>query len=274
MNIFESVLLGIVQGLTEFLPISSSAHLVLVPYWLNWQFPTEQIFVFDVLVQMGTLIAVIIFLWRDLVRIITAAFQGLIRGKPLQTSEARLGWWIVIATIPAGIFGVLVKDQVEAAFNNPLMTAVFLIVTAGLLVIAEWIGKRQKELTQISWLDALIVGLFQALSIFPGVSRSGSTISGAMFRDISRPEAARFSFLISIPVMLAAGGLALLDLLEVSGLSSFLPVVISGVIAAAVVGYLSIRWLLQYLQRHSFYSFAIYCIIAALFTFLIAYFRG
>lgn len=274
MNIFESILLGIIQGLTEFLPISSSAHLVLVPFWLNWQFPTEQVFVFDVLVQMGTLIAVVIFFWRDLVRIIAAAIQGLIHGKPLETGEARLGWWIVIATIPAGILGVLVKDQVEAAFNSPVMTAVFLIVTAGLLIIAERIGKRQTELSQISWLDALIFGVFQALSIFPGISRSGSTISGAMIRNINRPAAARFSFLMSIPIMLAAGGLAVFDLLEISELTSFLPVVISGVTAAAVVGYLSIRWLLQYLQRHSFYSFAIYCTIAALFTFVIAYIRG
>jgi undecaprenyl-diphosphatase len=274
MTIFESIFLGIIQGLTEFLPISSSAHLVLVPFWFNWQFPTEQIFVFDVLVQMGTLAAVIIFFWKDLIRIITAAIKGLIDRKPLQTEEAKLGWWIILATIPAGIFGVLVKDQVEAAFNNPVMTAVFLLLTAALLIIAERFGKRQKELNQITWLDAIIIGVFQALSIFPGISRSGSTISGAMIRNINRPAAARFSFLMSIPVMIAAGGLAVLDLLDMPGLSSFLPIVIIGVLAAGVVGYFSIRWLLQYLQRHSFYGFSIYCTLAAVLTFIIASIRG
>jgi undecaprenyl-diphosphatase len=274
MTIFESILLGIIQGLTEFLPISSSAHLVLVPFWFNWQFPTEQIFVFDVLVQMGTLAAVIIFFWKDLIRIITAAIKGLIDRKPFQTEEAKLGWWIILATIPAGIFGVLVKDQVEAAFNNPVMTAVFLLLTAALLIIAERFGKRQKDLNQITWLDAIIIGVFQALSIFPGISRSGSTISGAMIRNINRPAAARFSFLMSIPVMLAAGGLAVLELLDMSGLSSFLPIVLIGVIVAGAVGYFSIRWLLQYLQRHSFYGFAIYCTLAAVLTFIIAFIRG
>jgi len=274
MNIVESIFLGIIQGLTEFLPISSSAHLVLVPYWFSWQFPTEQVFVFDVLVQMGTLVAVIIFFWKDLVGIVTAAFKGLIVGKPFQTEEAKLGWLIILATIPAGFFGVVVKDQVEAAFNNPVMTAVFLLITAVLLIIAERRGKRLIELAQISWLDALIIGLFQALSIFPGISRSGSTISGAMIRNVNRPAAARFSFLMSIPVMLAAGGLAIVDLLKMSGLSSFLPVIITGVLAAGIVGYLSIRWLLQYLQRHSFYGFAIYCAVAAILTFVIAFVRG
>lgn len=274
MTIIESIILGIIQGLTEFLPVSSSAHLLLVPYWLNWSFPAEQVFIFDVLVQMGTLIAVIIYFWKDLVKIITAVVGNLFAGKPFQTDEARLGWWVVLATIPAGLLGLLVKDQVDAAVSSPLTTALFLLLTAALLSAAEWFGKYKKELPQMTWLDALVIGVFQALSIFPGVSRSGSTISGALFRNFNRPAAARFSFLMSIPIMLAAGGLATLDMLEMPGLGSFLPVVVIGTLAAGIVGYLSIRWLLKYLQQHSFYGFAVYCVLAAVLTLVVSFIRG
>jgi len=266
--------LGIVQGLTEFLPVSSSAHLVLVPYWLNWQIPAEESFIFNVLVQLGTLAAVIIYFWKDLVAIIGAVIKGLFAGKPFVDPSARLGWWIVLGTIPAAIFGILIKDQVEAAFASPLLTGVFLLVTAFLLILSEWIGKRQKTLQDMTWLDALIIGGFQAISIFPGISRSGATITGGMLRKFTRPEAARFSFLLSIPIMLGAGGVAATDLLGLPTLSSFLPTVLVGFLVAGVVGYLSIRWLLHYLTQHTFYGFAIYCILVGVITLLVNAIRG
>ncbi len=274
MTIIQSILLGIIQGLTEFLPISSSAHLVLVPYWLNWQIPAEESFIFNVLVQLGTLAAVIIYFWKDLIAIISDTIKGLIAKKPFENPSARLGWWIILATIPAGIFGLLIKDQVEAAFNSPMLTAIFLLVTAVLLILAEWIGKREKTIPQMTWLDALIVGIFQAISIFPGVSRSGATITGGMLRKFTRPEAARFSFLLSIPIMIAAGGLATVDLLGLPSLRTFLPTVLVGLMVAGVVGYLSIRWLLQYLIRHSFLGFSFYCIGIWFITFLVTVIRG
>ncbi len=260
MSLLEAIILGIIQGLTEFLPISSSAHLVLVPFLLNWQLDEAFVFVFDVLVQMGTLVAVIVYFRKDLWNIIRAWVNGLVQRKPFAEADSRLGWYLILATIPAAVLGLLVKDLVEAAFNSPLATGLFLLLTAALLVAAEKIGKRNRSMEQMNWKDALTIGAFQAISIFPGVSRSGSTITGGMTRHLDRPSAARFSFLMSIPVMLAAGGMALLDLLDVPNLTQFLPVMVAGFIAAAVVGYLSIRWLLSFLTRRTLYPFAIYCV--------------
>lgn len=259
MSILQAILLGIIQGLTEYLPISSSAHLVIVPYLLGWQIPEAEAFVFDVIVQVGTLLAVIIYFWKDLVSIVKAFFQGLLSRKPFEGEDTRLGWYLILATIPAGLAGLLLKDAVEAAFASPRFTALSLFVTAGLLVIAESLGKRQRDLAELSWKDALWIGVAQALSIFPGISRSGATIAGGMTRDLGRPVAARFAFLMSIPIMLAAGLVAGLDLLDIPNLSAFLPSLIPGFLAAAVVGYLAIRWLMAFLVRRSLYIFAIYC---------------
>jgi undecaprenyl-diphosphatase len=262
MTILEAILLGIIQGLTEFLPISSSAHLVIVPYLFNWQIDPQINFAFDVLVQLGTLLAVIVYFWSDLLQIITGFVRALLARRPFGTPEARLGWYIILATIPAGLAGLLVKDLVEAAFNSPQVTAGFLFVTAALLVVSERIGKRSRGLAEISTRDALVMGLMQALSIFPGISRSGSTIAGGLLSGLDRRAAARFSFLMAIPIMLAAGLLAALDLAEVPNFTSMLPVIAVGFIAAAVVGYLSIRWLLAFLQKHSLTVFAVYCACA------------
>ncbi len=261
MTLLQSILLGLLQGLTEFLPVSSSAHLVLVPYLLKWQIPPDQAFVFNVLVQVATLFAVIAYFWKDLVEIVLGVISGIFKGKPFDTASARLGWLIVLATIPAGVIGILIKDAIEHAFSSPTITAAFLIVTAGLLLLAEKIGKRQKDLSQISWKDALVIGFAQALATFPGISRSGATIAGAMTRDLQRPAAARFSFLMSIPIMLAAGALETLDMFNIPGAGQWIPVFIPGFIAAAVVGYLSIRWLLKFLVSKPLTIFSVYCLV-------------
>lgn len=274
MTILQAILLGIIQGLTEFLPISSSAHLVIIPFLLRWEIPAAPAFVFNVLVQLGTLVAVIVYFWNDLIRIAKSFIEGLWTRQPFRASQSRLGWYILLATIPAGVFGLLIKDQVEAAFNSPLATGIFLLCTAVILTIAERLTKNNRSLDKINWLDALVMGIFQAISVFPGISRSGSTMTGGLLRNIDRPSAARFSFLMSIPIMIAAGGLAVLDLLEIPNLSSQIAPVAVGFLAAAVVGYLSIRWLLAYLTRHSFYSFAIYCVIAGLLTIVVFIMRN
>ena len=262
---FQTIILGIVQGLTEFLPISSSGHLVLVPHLLGWDLSKSQdFFVFDVLVQVATLLAVFAYFWSDLIAILRAVVVGLVTRRPFADPLARLGWFIVLATIPAGLVGLLLKNAVESAFSSLLMTAVFLFVTAALLIFAERVGQRNRSIEDMNWKDALIIGAFQALSIFPGVSRSGSTITGAMQRDLNRPDAARFSFLMSIPIMLAAGLLAFLDMLKVPNLDQLLPIYIPGFAVAAVVGYLAIRWLLRFLHNNSLYLFAGYCIFAGM----------
>ena len=274
MSIIQSIILGIIQGLTEFLPISSSAHLVIAPYLLGWKIPAQDGFIFDVLVQLGTLLAVILYFRKDLYHIIRAVIDGLIRRRPLAEADARLGWFLVLSTIPAILAGLLFKDLVEKAFASPLAAGLFLLGTAILLVIAEWIGKRRRKLDNLTWLDALMVGLFQAVSLLPGISRSGATISGGMLRDLERPTAARFSFLMSVPVMIGAGGLAVVDLLKSSTVSAQLPAILVGTLVAAIVGYLSIRWLLGYLTRRPLFLFAGYCLVLSLVVVIVSFVRA
>jgi undecaprenyl-diphosphatase len=259
MTIFQSILLGIVQGLTEFLPISSSGHLVLVPHLFGWHIPTKDAFVFNVLVQLATLIAVFAYFWGELVQITKAFFDGLAEKRPFESPRAREGWFILLATIPALIIGLVLKNIVEEAFTSLTATALFLFVTSGLLLIAERIGKRNRDLDHMHWKDALMIGIFQALAIFPGISRSGASITGGMKQDLDRPSAARFSFLMSIPVMIAAGAAATLDMTSIPNFTSLLPAFIPGFFTAAVVGYLAIRWLLKFLADHPLYVFSIYC---------------
>lgn len=271
MSLLQAFILGIIQGLTEYLPVSSSAHLVLIPYLAGWKIPETQVFVFGVLVQMGTLAAVIIYFWKDLYAIITAWVRGLLQKKPFGDPNARTGWFLILATIPAGIAGLLLKDMVEKAFNSPIATAMFLFITAVLLLAGEFFGKRSRSLESMTWKDALWIGFFQVLSIFPGISRSGSTITGGMTRNLNRRDAGRFSFLMAIPVMLAAGLLSMLDLVQMPDTVSFLPVLAIGFITSAVVGYLSIHWLLTFISKRSLKPFAIYCVLFASAVLVFAY---
>ena len=264
MTLFYSLLLGIIQGLTEFIPVSSTAHLLIAQYLLG--LPADDFaFAFNVLVQLGTLLALIAYFWRDWLALIRAFFA-----RPFSNPENGLAWYIIIATIPALIAGFLLKSAVEALFRTPLVEAsIRLFSAAVLLALAEFFGKRLRHLDSMTWIDALIVGLFQILAVFPGASRSGATISGGMLRDLDRPAAARFAFLISAPVMLAAGGYESLSVLRMPGVGTFLPGLAVGFIAAAIVGWFSIKWLLGYLNRHSLYVFAVYCAILGMIVLLI-----
>ncbi len=259
MTLFQALILGIVQGLTEFLPVSSSAHLVIVPFLLGWKFPEAQVLPFDVLVQLGTLVAVVVYFWSDLWQIAVAFVQGVLKGKPFAEPQARLGWLLILATIPAGIFGLVIKKLIDQAFQSVVATGLFLLVTAALLLAAERLGRRNRPLSQMTWVDALWMGLAQAVAVFPGISRSGATIAGGLARNLDRGAAARFSFLMSIPVMLAAGVLEMKDVFQTQGLTDLLPAIAVGFLAAAVVGYFSIRWLLNFVIHHSLRAFAVYC---------------
>ncbi len=261
MTLLQALILGIVQGITEFLPISSSGHLVLVPHLLGWEIPADQAFVFDVLVQMGTLVAVIAYFWDDLWGIARGFLTALAHRRPLESAEARLGWYLIVATLPAVVAGLLFKDAVEAAFASPKAVGYFLWGTAALLLLGEAVGKRTRNLAQLHWADALIVGLFQVLALFPGVSRSGSTITGGMVRHFDRPTAARFSFLMSVPVMAGAGVVALKDMLAMPAVGHVALPVAVGFLAALVSGYAAIRWLLRYLGSHNLLGFALYCVL-------------
>ncbi len=264
MTVLQSIFLGVIQGLTEFLPISSSGHLVIVPYLLGWHIPATDAFIFDVLVQVATLVAVIVYFWNELIALAKAMLLGMKNKSPMKTPQARLGWNLILVSIPAGVIGLLLKDTVKSIFANPKLTALALFLTATLLIIAERVGKRDRNLEQLDWKDALWIGILQVLAIFPGVSRSGATIAGGMTRDLGRPTAARFSFLISIPIMLAAGLSATYDLIRSPYVLQLLPTFIPGFISAAVVGYLAIRWMLRFLVGHSLYIFAVYCTVLGL----------
>ncbi len=273
MNIFQAFLLGIVQGLTEFLPVSSTAHLILIPWLFNWQFDANAAFVFDVLLQLGTLLAVIAYFWRDLWRMAGAMLGDARRGRPFASSDARLGWLVVLATVPAGAIGLLFKKYFEALHHNPVLVAAILLGTAGLLFVVEYLGKRTRNLDSLNWLDALVVGCSQALALLPGVSRSAATISGGLVRDLDRTSAARFSFLMSIPVMLAAGAVAAKDLVAIPHFMTYIPPLAVGFVAAAVVGFASIHWLLGYLSRRPLNAFAWYRIAFGALCLVFAFIR-
>ncbi len=261
MTFLQSIILGILQGITEFLPISSSAHLVLFPYLLNWNIPEDQLFPFNVLVQMGTLAAVIYYYRADIWIIMKAMLKGIVNRQPFAEVEARTGWLTLLASVPAGAIGLLLKPLVQSAFSSPSVTAVFLFVTAGLLVASETIGKRTRSIGNLTWHDALWIGAFQLLAVFPGISRSGATITAGMTRNLKRKTAGQFSFLMSIPIMLAAGLIGLLDLQGITNLENFLPLMTVGFLTAAMVGYFSISWLISYINNHSLLPFAGYCLI-------------
>lgn len=268
MTLLHSVILGIIEGLTEFIPVSSTAHLLIVGRLLGIA-ADERLFSFSIIVQLGSVVALIGFFWKDFLRIAQASIVGLGRREPFETLDARLGWLIVVATIPALIAGFLLKDVVQTMFGDPFLQAgVRLLMTAVLIFAVEFIDRRQRTLESATWIDALWVGLFQVLAIFPGASRSGSTIAGGMFRGFDRPSAARFAFLMSAPILLAAGGYEAWKVLRMPTTHLFLPVLLTGFVSSAVVGWFAINWLIHYLRARSMYIFAIYC--AALGSVLLA----
>ncbi len=273
MSLSDVFILGIVQGLTEFIPVSSTAHLLIAQNLLNIP-ATNAAFSFSVLVQMGTLVSLFFFFWKDLLSIALDTLKNLgnLKNFEQMPQNAKLGWYIIIATIPALIAGFFLRDSVQALFKTPLIEAAIRLFTASfLLALAEFLDKKTRGLETMTWLDALIVGLFQIIAVFPGASRSGTTIAGSMVRGFTREDSARFAFLMSIPVMLAAGSYEMLSVIERSGTRAFLPYLLAGFLTSAAVGWLAIKWLMNYLHnnKHSLYVFSAYCGIAGVAVLLI-----
>ncbi len=255
MDILQAFILGFVQGATEFLPISSSAHLVLVPWWLGWGQPGLS---FDAVLHLGTIVAVVVYFYRDLWHIVVAWVRALLR-REASTPTARLGWWLILGTIPAVVLGLALEASFERLFGFPLGVAALLLVTGAILAASERLGSRLRRLDDLGWLDALLIGLAQACAIAPGISRSGATIGAGLARGLKRADAARFSFLLSVPVIVGAGSKEFLDLLARPEQADQWGLLAAGFLAAAVTGYLAIHFLLKYLQRRSLYPFAVYC---------------
>lgn len=260
MTLFQALVMGLVQGFTEYLPVSSSAHLVLVPKVLGWSFAVKEIFIFDVLVQLGTLCGVVVYFFSDL-RLITVNFvKGVFTGHPLRDPSSLYGIYLIVATVPAAFIGFMFKDFFEDFFSSTYYTSIFLIITALLLLAAELAHRSIRD--SVTLPDALLMGCAQALAIFPGISRSGSTIAIGMISGVNRTQAAKFSFLMSIPVMLGASILACSDLVKnYSTLSHMLAPLAVGFTAAAISGYFVISWFLAFLKTRSLFIFAIYCAI-------------
>lgn len=264
MNLLHAIFLGIIQGLTEFIPVSSTAHLLIGQKLLGLP-ADDAMFSFLVIVQLGTLVSLFAFYWKDLLAIVKATLDF-----RQSTTERNLGLFIIVATIPALLAGYLLKDAVEALFRQPMLEASIRLFTAAvLLTLAELFSKKNRSLESMIWLDALFIGIMQVIAVFPGASRSGTTISGGMFRGFDRPSAARFAFLMSVPVLLAAGGYEMLDVIKMPNLSEFLPLLAIGFITAAIVGWFAIKWLIDYLSKGSLYIFAAYCAIAGAIVFFL-----
>ncbi|HKO56857.1 MAG TPA: undecaprenyl-diphosphatase UppP [Thermoanaerobaculia bacterium] len=256
MSIIQAIVLGLVQGLTEFIPISSTAHLEIVPMLLGWGDPGAAA---SAVIQFGTLLAAIIYFFRDIVRLIAGFFRGLVTRRPLADTDSREAWLVVIGTIPIVILGLLLKKHIESTFRGLWVVTAMVIIVAILMQVAERYAKRQqlREFEQLNVGDAVTIGLGQCLALVPGASRSGSTIMAALFRKVERATAARFSFLMSIP---AVGGAGVLELVhERSHLASLgWTSIIVSIVVAFISGYASIWFLLRYLRTHTTHVFIYY----------------
>jgi len=262
VTIWQAVVMGIVQGLGEFLPISSSAHLVLVPWLFKWHDPG---LTFDIALHIGTLIAVIAYFWRDWVKLIMGAFQG------TKTVEGRLFWYLVLATIPGAIMGLLLEEKAETVFRNPILIAVMLIVLGVILYWADRKGKKLTDINNISLGQSLMIGISQALAIIPGVSRSGITMTTGLLFGLTREGAARFSFLLSAPVIFGAGLIKVPDILANPGMVDA-PFLI-GMLVSALSGAASIGFLLKYVQKKNFLPFVWYRFLLGAVVLLVALMR-
>lgn len=262
MRPLHALLLGLLQGATEFIPISSSGHLVLVPWLLGWPEPG---LAFDTVVHWGTLLAIVATFWRDLIPLASAWLRGW-RTRSWPDPEGWLAWLILLGTLPAVALGLLLEDWFEALFSAPTAVSGFLIATGLMLMVGERLGRRESAEEQLRWWDALLIGLGQAAAIAPGISRSGATMSTGLLRGLRRESAARFSFLLAIPVILGAGMLQLAKLAISGQVEGEWLTLALGFVTAVASGYVSIRFLLRYLRRRSLYPFALYCCAVGLAT--------
>jgi undecaprenyl-diphosphatase len=271
MTILQAIILGIVQGLTEFIPVSSSAHLIIVPWLFGWNDPALTSLPFDVALHLGTLIAVLAFFASDWVRLIRAGLASLVERKIGADPDRRLAWLLLIGCIPGGIVGVLAESKINDLFHAPgtpvrpaaiIVMGLILALLGALLLAAERLARHTRKMEHLTLKDSILVGLAQALAVFPGVSRSGSTITAGLALGLERPTAARYSFLLSAPIIAGAGLKSLYETYQ--GVSTGLitradlllfPI---GFIAAAISGYLVIRFLMRFLQTNSTAVFVYY----------------
>jgi undecaprenyl-diphosphatase len=257
MSLLQAIILGLVQGLTEFLPISSTAHLRIVPELLGWPDPGAA---YSAVIQLGTVAAVLIYFRKDIVVLTRAFFQGLVRRQPFGTTESRLAWFVLIGTLPIGICGLAFKKSIETSLRSLYVISGSLIVLAIILFIVERLASHKRTLEDLRWRDGLIVGLWQALALIPGSSRSGTTLTGGLSLGLRREDAARYSFLLSIPATTLAGVFELKHLLEATERPSAVSLWV-GTLVAFASGMAAISWLLHYLRKRSTLIFIGYRVV-------------
>ena len=264
MSWWQVVVLAIVQGLTEFLPVSSSGHLAIVSRLF---FADDAGASFTAVTQLGTELAVLVYFARDIWRIGKAWFRGLFAGRrptAHRNADYRMGWYVIIGTIPICILGLLFKDEIRTGVRNLWVIATALVAFSAVIALAEWLGRQARHADQLNWRDAVVVGVAQTLALVPGVSRSGATISAGLFLGLDRELAARFGFLLAIPAVLASGLFSLPDAFHpvLEGMSATGPQLLVATVIAFVVGLAAVAWLLRFLVRHSMYWFVGYRVAA------------
>lgn len=267
MTVIQAIILGLVQGITEFIPVSSSGHLILVHQWLGVNQTAQAGFLFDMALNIGTFSALVIYFRKDIVRLAKAIFNK-------KATEFRLAWFLVLATIPAAIAGFLFKSTAESSFRSARLVAVMLIIAGGIMLLSEWYAKRvhnKSKLEAVSLKQTLAIGFAQALAIVPGVSRSGATITTGLFAGMDRVAATRFSFLLGIPIMFGAILDTLLTKSAIGSVGDQKTVFIAGIIAAFVSGILAIQFLLKFLSKHTLDIFAYYRIVLGILVLLVAF---
>ncbi len=273
LPLYQVIVLAVVQSLTEFLPISSTAHLTVLPRLLGWDNPQLNSLDFDIALHFGTLAAVVVYFFRDWLQIIAGGF-GIRYGRESDLGRNRaLLWYLVIATIPVGVLGYLFKEQAETTWRNSYVIGTMLITVGVVIYLAERFGRGKRDLATLSLADAGIIGASQALAIIPGVSRSGITISTGLFRNINREAAARFSFLLSTPALAGAAFKAFHDLHKSGGLAPGMELPFAvGVVVSAVTGFIVIAFFLRYLRTHTLTFFVYYRILFGIIVIALAIF--
>ena len=266
MDAFQAIVLGIVQGLTEFLPISSTGHLLLVPTFLGWGDPGAA---FTAVTQLGTMAAVLLFFRKDLWNIARAWFLSLWLKPELRgTLDARMGWYIGLGTLPISVFGLAFADQIDGEARNLYLVGTTLIVLGLVLLVAEKVARHDRDIKEINAKDAVVIGFAQAAALVPGVSRSGATITAGLFSGFNRAAAARYSFLLSVPAVVLSGLFEMRKIGDPGGAGAFETAIAT--LAAFIVGYASIAWLLKWLANHSTMVFVVYRVVLGAVVILLA----
>ncbi|MHA7156142.1 undecaprenyl-diphosphate phosphatase [Arthrobacter sp. TMN-50] len=266
MNWIEAAILGLVQGLTEFLPISSSAHLRIVGEFLpNAQDPGAA---FTAITQLGTETAVVVYFWRDIVRIIRAWAKSLVGRVPTSDPDVKMGWLVILGSLPIGILGLLFQDQIESTLRSMWLTASMLVIFGLILAVADAVGKQNRSLDQLTYRHGIVYGFAQALALIPGVSRSGGTITAGLFMGYNREAAARYSFLLAIPAVFASGFFQLIKSIDEPGPYGLAETALATGIAF-VVGFVIIGWFLKFVSTRSYGLFVWYRILLGLALFLL-----